>query len=86
LTPIRQHAEKPMKYVSFAERQGELQEARKNLAAVMAAKFGAEGTALVQRLGETTTLARLEGLLCAAALARSLEDVRAQFETPNGNT
>jgi hypothetical protein len=85
----RQHAEEPMKYVSFAERQGiekgEKQEARKNLRAVMNAKFGADGIALVDALGEGADLARLESLLTAAALARSFDDIRADFESTNGS-
>jgi hypothetical protein len=85
--------EHPMTYISFAERygreqgieQGEVQGARKTLEAIMTAKFGAEGTALVQRLGQTADLARLNELSCAAALAISLDDVRALFENHNGN-
>jgi hypothetical protein len=85
----RQHTEEPMKYVSFAEQQGiekgEMQGARKTLEAIMAAKFGEEGKALVQSLGEHTDLARLNALSCAAALTSSLDDLRAGFETPNGH-
>jgi hypothetical protein len=73
-----------MKYVSFAERQGELQEARKNLLAVMKAKFGDEGIALVDSLGEGADQARLESLLTAAALALTLDEVRGRFHPSNG--
>ncbi len=58
----------------------------KGLRAVMEAKFGAEGLALVERLVESMDLARLDALTRAAALARSVEDIRAQFGTPNGHT
>ncbi len=89
----RQHAEEPMNYVSFAERegikkgieQGEIQGARKILETVMAAKFGDKGRAMVLRLSQTTDLARLNALSRAAALATSLDDIRAAFERPNGN-
>jgi hypothetical protein len=88
----RKHTEEPMKYVSFAERQGIEKGiekgiergARKALETVMEAKFGPEGKALVQRLGESTDLARLDALTRAAALALSLDDVRRDFEAPNG--
>jgi hypothetical protein len=81
----RQHAEEPMKYVSFAEREGIEKGVLKSLRAVMEAKFGSEGLALVERLGETTDLARLDALTRAAAVAQSVEEVRGQFETSNGN-
>ena len=74
-----------MKYVSFAERQGIKKGARKILEAAMEAKFGAEGKALVQRLYQSTDLARLEALARAAALAGSLDEARSHFEGPNGN-
>src|SRR5262249_44650612 len=72
----RQHVEEPMKYVSFAERQGIEKGARKSLESVLDAKFGAEGKALIERLAETTDLDRLDSLTRAAAVARSLDDIR----------
>ena len=77
-----------MKYVSYAERQGLEkgieQGAKKSLRTVLEAKFGAEGTALMERLGETSDLDRLDSLTRAAAVAASLEDIRGLFEAPNG--
>jgi hypothetical protein len=84
----RQHTEEPMKYVSFAERsgieQGEIKRARTSLKSVLEAKFGAEGLALFERLGEITDLDRLDALTRAAAVALSPDQIRDLFEPPNG--
>jgi hypothetical protein len=63
-----------------------MQEAKKTLRTVMKAKFGDEGTALVDSLGEGADQARLESLLTAAAVALTLDEVRGHFHLSNGNS
>jgi hypothetical protein len=83
---LLQHTEEPMKYVSFAERQGIEKGALQGLRSVLEAKFGAEGVALLERLGEISDLVRLDTLTREAALARSLDEIRGRFENSNGDS
>jgi hypothetical protein len=77
----RKHMEDPMKYVSFAEREG----TRKGLRALMKAKFGEEGAALVDSLPEGIDQPQMIDLTTAAGMKSDLEEIRLLFHSTNGN-
>jgi hypothetical protein len=74
-----------MKYVSYAERTGEVKGAKKSLRTLMKAKFGEEGAALVDSLDEGIDFLRLESLITAAGLKNDLDELRPLFHSTNGS-
>ena len=63
-----------MKYVSYAERTGAGRGAKHSLRVLMKAKFGEEGAALVDSLGEGIDFPRFDDLITAAAVNASVAD------------
>jgi hypothetical protein len=76
-----------MSYISFAERQGiekgieqgERAGLLRGLRALLEARFGPEGAALVDRLGEQPEPGRIESLTRVASTVRTLDELRPHF-------
>jgi hypothetical protein len=83
----RIQGEKPVAYVTFAERlgmekgmeKGERTGLLRSLRAALKAKFGDAGEALLAQLPEQTPDARLEELVAHVALATTIDSLRSPF-------
>ncbi len=86
----RMQGEKPVTYITFAERlgmekgieKGARESSLRVLRASLKAKFGADGEALLAQLPEQTPLSRLEDLALQVSVATALDTLRPHFTQP----